>query len=63
MSEEYSKATRIFDTLDYELRDDLVKSRNITTRQARQVVQSLKTKQAINNNINYTKQDETTERL
>jgi group II intron reverse transcriptase/maturase len=63
MSDEYSEATKKFDTQDYELRDDLVKSRNITTRQARQVVQSLKTKQAINDNIKYTKQDESTERL
>jgi len=63
MSEEYSKATKLFDAHDYELRDDLVKSRNLTTRQARQIVQSLKVKQAINNNIKYTKQDEHTERL
>jgi group II intron reverse transcriptase/maturase len=63
MSEEYSKATRIFDIQDYKLRDDLVNSRNLTTRQARQVVQSLKVKQAINNNIKYTIQDENTERL
>ena len=63
MSEEYSKATKIFDAHDYELRDDLVKSRNLTTRQARQIVQSLKVKQAINNNIKYTRQDEHTERL
>jgi len=63
MSEEYTKATRIFDTCDYTLRDTLVKSRNLNTRQARQVVTSLKAKEAINNNIKYTKQDETTERL
>jgi hypothetical protein len=63
MSEEYSKATKKFDTQDYELRDNFVESRNLTTRQARQIVQSLKVKQAINNNIKYTKQDEHTERL
>jgi len=63
MSEEYSKATKIFEPEDYELRDHLIKSRDVTTRQARQIVQSLKAKQAINNNIKYTKQDEQTERL
>ena len=63
MSEQYLKATKIFDIQDYQLRDNLVNSRHLTTRQARQIVQSLKTKQAINNNIKYTKQDENTERL
>ena len=63
ISEEYSRATTILDTQDYELRDDLVKPRNLTIRQARQVVQSLKVKESINNNIKYTKQDEHTERL
>lgn len=63
ISEEYSNATKIFEDQDYELRDDLVESRKLTKRQARQIVQSVKVKQAINNNIKYTKQDEHTERL
>jgi len=63
VSEEYSKATKVFDTQDYELRDNLAESRNLTKTQARQIVQSLKVKQAINNNIKYSKQDEHTERL
>jgi hypothetical protein len=63
MSEEYYKATKIFDDSDYVLRDTLVKTRNLNTRQARQIIQSMKAKEAINDNIKYTKQDETTERL
>lgn len=62
-SEEYTEAVKVFDAQDYELRNSLIKSRNITTRQARQVIQSLKAKEAVNNNINYAKQDENTERL
>jgi len=63
MSEDYSKATKIFDTGDYELRDYLKESRNFSTREARQVVQSIKVKQAIRNNIKFSLQDESTERL
>ena len=63
VSEEYSKATKVFDAQDYELRDDFVKLRNLTTRQAKQIVLSLKAKHAIKDNIKYTKQNEHTERL
>jgi group II intron reverse transcriptase/maturase len=62
-SKKYSKATTVFEPEDYELRDHIVKSRDVTSRQARQIVQSLKVKQAINKNIKYSKQDEHTERL
>jgi hypothetical protein len=63
MSQEYKDLTSIFDTSDYVLRDTLVTERNLTKRQARQCVTSIKTKQVINTGIKYSMEDESTERL
>lgn len=62
-SPEYTQATTIFNADDYALRDQLKDSMGLTTRQARQVVQSAKVKVAQAAGIEFSLKDESTERL
>lgn len=63
VSEEYKNSTKVFSIEDYKLPDELKRTRNTATRQAKQVVQNLKVKQAINADIKYIKHGESTEQL
>jgi group II intron reverse transcriptase/maturase len=63
MSKEYYEATRKFDTNDYFLRDQIKETMGLSTRQAREVIQSAKVKVAQKDGVEYSMKNETTERL
>lgn len=63
ISRDYQNITKKFSMIDYVLRDKIKEDLGLTTRQARQVIQSAKVKVAQNEGIRYSAQGESTERL